>query len=68
MKTIQLNQEFIDKIVLDELKDYREILRKNLQDYYAEAHNEPFMWEDINHQIRSIAALDVVIDEYTVPQ
>ena len=68
MKNIQLTQEFIDKIVLDELNDYRETLRKNLQDYYAEAHKEPFMWEDINHQIRSIAALDVIIDEYTVPQ
>lgn len=67
-KTIELDQDFIDKIVVQELKAYRDVLHKNLLDFYATAEKEPFMWEDINHQIRSIAALDVIIDEYTEPQ
>ena len=67
MKTIQLDQEFIDKIVLDELKDYREIMKESIQDYYAQRNPQPFVTEDFNHNVRALAALDIVIDEYTVP-
>lgn len=67
MKTIQLDQEFIDKIVLDELKDYRETLKENIRDYCAEPFPQPFVTEDFNHNVRALAALDIIIDEYTVP-
>jgi hypothetical protein len=63
-KTIQLDQDFIDKIVLDELKDYRQILHDNLDEYYVTKDREPYMREDINDHIRVIAALDVVINSY----
>ena len=66
MKTIQLNQEFIDKIVLDELKEYRKIMLGNMVDYYEP--DEPHVREDLNRHIMVIAAIDIVIDEYTVPQ
>ena len=70
MKTIQLDQEFIDKIVLDELKDYREVMVKNLQeDFASEKYTEleAFRQEDFNRHVFVIAALDIIIDEYTVP-
>jgi hypothetical protein len=63
-KTIQLDQDFIDKIVLDELKQYRQILHDNLDEYYVTKDREPYMREDINDHIRTIAALDVVINSY----
>ena len=71
MKTIQLDQEFLDKIVLDELKDYREVMVKNLQeDFASEKYTEleAFRQEDFNRHVFVIAALDIIIDEYTVPQ
>ena len=71
MKTIQLDQEFLDKIVLDELKDYREVMVKNLQeDFASEKYTEleAFRQEDFNRHVSVIAALDIIIDEYTVPQ
>jgi hypothetical protein len=64
--TIELDQDFIDKIVLDELKDYRQILHDNLDEYYVTKDREPYMREDINDHIRTIAALDVVIAGYEV--
>ena len=70
MKTIQLDQEFLDKIVLDELKDYREVMVKNLQeDFASEKYTEleAFRQEDFNRHVSVIAALDIIIDEYTVP-
>ena len=71
MKTIQLDQEFLDKIVLDELRDYREVMVKNLQeDFASEKYTEleAFRQEDFNRHVSVIAALDIIIDEYTVPQ
>lgn len=70
MKTIQLDQEFIDKIVLGELKDYREVMVKNLQDDCVDQKYikvEQFMREDFNRHVSVIAALDIVINEFTPP-
>ena len=68
MKTIQLDQEFIDKIVLDELRDYRETMIKNLQDDCVDQKYikvEQFMREDFNRHVSVIAALDIIIGEFT---
>ena len=65
MKTIQLDQEFIDKIVLDELKDYREIMKESIRDYFAQRNPQPFVTEDFDRAVRALAALDIVISEYT---
>jgi len=64
MKNIQLTQEFLDKIVLDELKEYREVMLGNILDYYSP---EPHVREDLNRHIMVIAALDILIKEFTVP-
>jgi hypothetical protein len=61
MKTIQLDQEFIDKIVVQELKEYKEVILSNMRDY-----EPPYMSEDLDRHIMVIAALDIVIREYTV--
>jgi len=63
MKTIQLDQEFIDKIVLDELKAYREVLVGNMVDYYEPY--EPHIREDMSRHIMVIAAIDIIIGEFT---
>ena len=63
MKTIQLDQEFIDKIVLDELTAYREVLVGNMVDYYEP--DEPHIREDLNRHIMVIAAIDIIIGEFT---
>ena len=65
-KTIQLPQEFIDSIVLQELKDYREVLVDNMRDYYSS--EEPYMREDTNRHVMVIAALDIIIGEFAEPQ
>jgi hypothetical protein len=67
MKTIELPQEFLDKIVLDELTDYREIMKESIRDYYAQRNPQSFVTEDFDRSVRALAALDIVIAEFTPP-
>jgi hypothetical protein len=65
MKTIELPQEFLDKIVLDELTAYREVLVSNMVDYYLPENTEAYLREDMSRHIMVIAAIDIIIGEFT---
>lgn len=64
-KTIELSQDFIDEIVVKELQEWRSLLNNQLEEYYALPEREPFQERDIADTLRSIAAIDVVLNDYS---
>ena len=63
-KTIELDQDFINKLLVEDLKDYRESLYKSVEDYFLSKERAPYLEEDLHHHLRMISALDVVISGY----